>query len=274
MTLRWLALAALAGALLVAAACAGDDEDDASPTATTPAGATSAPAGTAVDGATATERCEEPEIVSGLPAEGNQFLNGGFEEGAAPWCSLASDAWGKPFTVSSAQAQSGEHSALLELRSAEGGSARVFGVTTQVAPEEFPETVSGYYYVEEWEKGTPKQYLQFVAIVWGADNMPETGTENHQVRYILAGVDEPPIEIANAYIVMVGTGDPETGRWVRFERNLRQDFLDLWGVIPENYDWIRFLYEVRWDERQESDPPGLADVYYDDLYAGPAGGAP
>ena len=32
---------------------------------------------------------------------------------------------------------------------------------------------------------------------------------------------------------------------------------------------IRILFETRWDNRQASDGPSAADVYYDNLYAGP-----
>jgi hypothetical protein len=205
------------------------------------------------------------------PLEGSLFANPGFEEGEAPWISLES--WGTQFAVSDAVAHSGTSSAFLELRSegAEGEAARVFGVEQEITPEEFPDVLSGYYYVDRWEPGTPKQYLQFVVIVFGADNIPPevASATNHQIRYILAGVDSQPIQISNAKFVMVGTGAPTQGEWVHFQRNIRQDFQELWGGVPEGYDYIRILFETRWDDRASTDGASAADVYYDDLYVGP-----
>ena len=212
---------------------------------------------------------------SGEPPAGNLFGNPGFEDGVRPWFSLESEAWGAPFAVSTEQAREGTSSGLLTLRSQDGGPARVYGIVQDVTPDEFPELLSGAYYVERWEQGTPKQYLQAVVIVWGADNAPsELGdVENYQIRYVLAGVDAPPLAISNARYIMVGGGAPVTGRWVPFERNVRQDFEQQWGAAPEGFDSIRVFFEVRWDERDASDGPSAADVYYDDLYLGAPPGA-
>ena len=218
-----------------------------------------------------------PELTpSDRPPRANLFANPGLEDGPEPWISLRTEAWGKPFSVSPEQAQSGANSALLELRSGEGGTARVYGLVQEVAPDELPELLSGYYYVERWEQGTPIQYLQAVVIVWRAANIPPevAVATNHQIRYILGGVESPPIRIGNARFVMVETGPPEQGGWVYFELNLRQDFQELWGAVPEGFEKLRILFEVRWDDRQPSDAPSAADVYYDDLYLGPAGASP
>jgi hypothetical protein len=208
----------------------------------------------------------------GAAGDGNVFANPGFEEGREPWFSIDSPAWGPPFELSTDRARSGASSALLELRSEQGGPARVYGVVQEVAPDELPETISGSYFVDRWEQGTPKQYLQFVVIVWGAANAPREVAQvgNHQIRYVLAGVDEPPIEVSNARFVMAGSGAPRRGEWVSFERNLREDFERLWGSVPEGFESVRVLFEVRWDGREPEDAPSAADVYYDDLYLGPA----
>lgn len=220
--------------------------------------------------------CDDVSPGSGDASQGNLFENPGFEEGSEPWCSLTTEAWGKPFSVSQKRAHSGANSALLELRSEEGRKERVYGVLREIESEAFPELLSGYYYVDRWQQGTPKQYLQFVVIVWEASNIPPevAPTTNHQVRYVLAGVESQPIQISNARFVMVGTGGPEQGRWVYFERNIRQDFQELWGAVPEGFAKLRVLFEVRWDERQPSDGPSAADVYYDDFYIGPADANP
>ncbi len=218
----------------------------------------------------ATLPCESPTITEAVAADGNLLANGGFEEGAGSWCSLDSSAWGTPFSVSNAQAFAGDQSALLQLRSDDGGEVRVYGVNQEVASDAFPETLSAEYFVEHWEKGSAIQYLQAVVIVWDAANVPAevAGVGNHQIRYILAGVDTQPTTISNARYVMVSEEQPRIGEWVRFERDVRQDFQDLWGSVPEGFDRIRVLFEVRWDDRTPDDGTSSADVYYDDLYFG------
>lgn len=211
---------------------------------------------------------------SGVGAPPNEFLNPGFEEGEEPWFSLETPAWGAAFRTSEAVAHSGRRSAYLEMRAPpQVAGTSVYGVVQEVAPEEFPEVVSGYYRVENWTRGTPKQYLQFVVIAWGVDNLPG-GFPNHQIRYPLAGIGEPPFTITNAKFVFIGTEEPVSGEWVYFERNLRRDFEEAWGAVPEGFDKIRFLFEVRYDEKEAGFGDVRADVYYDDLYVGPADGNP
>jgi hypothetical protein len=219
--------------------------------------------------------------VPQAPIEGqaNLFHNAGFESGEDPWCSLHAGESTK-FQVSQDYAHSGESSALLQMRvpAEEEGHAKVFYLVQEVMPEEFPDLMSGYYRVENWTKGTPKQYLQFVVILCreeggrecalGATNLP--GEHNHQIRYPLAGISEEPFAISNAFFVFLGRDEPKQGEWVYFERNIKQDFEELWGAVPEGFDKMRILFEVRYDEKQAGTTPAEADVYYDDLYMGPA----
>ncbi|MEX2158496.1 MAG: DUF192 domain-containing protein [Dehalococcoidia bacterium] len=210
----------------------------------------------------------------GTPAllEGNLFANPGFEQGKDPWISLDTEAWGTPFAVSSEQAVDGTNSASLTLRSEDGGPARVYGVVQEIAPQDFPEVISGSYCVTRWEKGTPDQYLQLAVIAFSPDNLPaQIGSEanNVQMRYLLAGVDEQPTNVTNAGYVFVSRDEPKVGEWVHFEVDVRQDFADVWGEAPQGFENIRILFEVRWDNRQGSDGPSAADVYYDGLHAGP-----
>ena len=51
---------------------------------------------------------------------------------------------------------------------------------------------------------------------------------------------------------------------------MRDDFEALWGDVPQDFAGLRIFFEVRWDDRQISDGVSAADVYYDDLYFGPA----
>jgi hypothetical protein len=151
----------------------------------------------------------------------------------------------------------------------------------EVAPSEFPELISGYYRVENWLRGTPKQYLQFVVILFAPTNLTKDKEgaaltapfSNYQIRYPLAGISEEPFLIANAFFKFLGTEDPRQGEWVYFESNIKQDFQELWGAVPEGYSKIRVLFEVRFDDK-EAGSPAEADVYYDDLYMGPADANP
>jgi hypothetical protein len=196
--------------------------------------------------------------------------NPGFESGRQPWCSLHLGEV-TAFEVSQAFAHSGESSAYLKMRvpAEETGSAKVFYLVQEVTPEQFPELISGYYRVEHWTKGTPKQYMQFVVIAFDVTNMT-AGYPNYQMRYPLAGISEEPFEIANAFFVFLTKEEPRTGEWVYFERNIKEDFQQFWGAAPEGFSKLRVLFEVRYDDKQAGPSPAEADVYYDDLYMGPA----
>ena len=248
----WLILlAAAVAALLVACG----EEDGASPTP----GVTPQASPTPV-----TELCGR--ALRPAPAEGNVFPNGGFEQGHDPWFAL------KPpdFLVSQGVAHSGSASALLRMRApVEASGIGIHYLVQEAAPAQMPEVVSGYYRVDNWISGTPKQYLQFVVIAPGPDNFP-TDPPNYQIRYLLAGIDQDPFAISNAKFVYLTKEDPPQGKWVYFERNLREDFQKLWGAVPEGFDCLRFLFEVRFDDKVSGDGPAEADVYYDDLYLGPA----
>lgn len=261
LSVRALSLLVVAG--LLVASC-GDSADDPEPTLVP----------TPSPQATADPACSSP----GAGVEGNALQNGGFEEGSEPWASLAAPEWGRAFAVSQAQARSGSSSAYLQLRSADGGATKVYGLTQDITPAQLPETLAGFYFVENWEQGTPKQYLQAVVIVHEADNIPQEvrvlGANNYQMRYILAGSAEQPTQIANARYVMVSADAPAVGQWVPFELNVAEDFCQLWGNLPTGFARVSVFFEARWDGRAETNPPSNADVYYDDLYFGPAAGAP
>ena len=203
------------------------------------------------------------------------FVNPSFEDGEQPWFSIPNDpGWGTPFQVSDAEAESGKHSAYLEMRAGtEATGAMVFGLVQEITPGQFPETLSGYYRVDDWVRGTDKQYIQFVVIVFGATGLPGN-YPNYQIRYPLAGIAEPPFDIVNARFLFVGKDQPVTGRWVYFERNIRDDFKQLWGAVPTSFQRIRILFETRYDDKTAGSGEVKADVFYDDLYVGPAGGNP
>jgi len=272
-----LGLLATAALALFTLAVACDEEKAEEPTATpavTPPAVTST---VVITPATPLPSACVPQAP--IEGQANLFHNAGFESGEDPWCSLHAGESTK-FQVSQDYAHSGESSALLQMRvpAEEEGHAKVFYLVQEVMPEEFPDLMSGYYRVENWTKGTPKQYLQFVVILCreeggrecalGATNLP--GEYNHQIRYPLAGISEEPFAISNAFFVFLGKDEPKQGEWVYFERNIKQDFEELWGAVPEGFDKIRVLFEVRYDDKQAGLVPAEADVYYDDLYMGPA----
>jgi hypothetical protein len=268
--LGFLAMMGLA-VLALPVACGGGEEGvGPTPAATVVPAATPTPSGTPAS-----------DCVPQVPIEGqaNIFHNPSFESGREPWCSLHLGEV-PAFQISQDYAHSGQSSAYLQMRvpAEEAGYAKVFYLVQEVVPQEFPDVISGYYRVENWSKGTPKQYLQFVVILCrqgqggdcalGATNLP--GDYNHQIRYILAGISEPPFEITNAHFVFITTEEPKQGEWVYFERNIKQDFEQLWGAVPEGFDKMRVLFEVRYDNKEAGEVPANADVYYDDLYMGPA----
>jgi len=265
-------LAALTVALAVASAC-GDEENGPQPVtpgsaSTIPALLTATPAGTPV--ATVEPR---PTLTPGAyePPAGsaNVFGNPGLEEGSNYWFALHD----QTVQTSSTVAHSGQASAYLKMRdSAEATGPNIYYLVQEVDPAEFPEMISGYYRVENWKRGTLKQYLQFVVIVFAPTNLG-TAYPNYQIRYPLAGISEDPFPISNAYFIYLGKEEPRQGEWVYFETNIKNDFLEKWEAVPAGYSKIRVLFEVRYDDK-EVGLPAEADVYYDDLYMGPAASNP
>lgn len=205
-----------------------------------------------------------------VPRPGNALENPGFESGKAPWKSLTTEVWEPRFDVSGATSHSGTSSAHLKMRTdAATPATRIWGVTQEVAPETFPEELSAFYRVDDWHRDTPMQYLQAVVVVFQAENVPNQ-FPNHQIRYILDGIDEPPFQIANAKYIFLGKDDPPEGEWLEFRRDVAEDFRHEWGEVPRGFSKVRLLFEVRFDGRTGEERPA-ADVYYDDMYFGSGG---
>ena len=243
----------------IALSCNGGNE---AATPTAPDGCSETATPTAADGGD-----NETATPATPDAAANLFLNPGLEDGTDPWFSLKPDEG--PFSRSDAFAHSGKYSAKFEMRDPSAATgAKVYYLVQEIAPKEFPEFLSGNYRVEKWQKGTTRQYLQFVVIAFAVDNLPG-GYPNHQIRYPLAGIDSPPFAINNAHFKFIGKDQPALGEWVHFEANVKEDFERLWGAAPEGFDKLRILFEVRWDDKTPGNA-AEADVYYDDLYFGPA----
>jgi hypothetical protein len=220
---------------------------------------------------TASPSSDAPSCASGADeGAANLLQNPGFEAGDEPWISLAQESG---FAVTAERAHSGANSARLRMRDSAGevgtDGAKVYYLVQEMSPQQLPELVCGYYFAENWVKGSPHQYVQFVVIAFAPANFEST-YPNYQLRYILGGADSPPFAIDNARFVFVTrTAQPGLGQWIPFELHLREDFERLWGRIPEGFEKLRLLFEVRWDNKVAGVSPAEADVYYDDLYAGP-----
>lgn len=257
------AVAAVALFLVLAAACEEEEGPQpaspiASPVSTPPP---FTPTGTVQPLATPSDPFYTPE-----PGTANLFGNGGMEDGRKYWFVL------KPpdYELSTEVFHSGETSALLRMQApAEAEGEGRYYLVQEVAPEVFPEIISGYYRVENWHRGTQKQYLQFVPIVFGATNL-RGDYSNHQVRYLLDGIAEEPFPIGNAFFVFLGQAEPTTDQWVYFEVNLAEDFERFWGAVPEGYSKMRVLFEGAYSDKAVGETGIEADIYYDDLYMGPA----
>ncbi len=261
---QWLMLAAVGLAAAFALTCRGGEESGTPPLQGSPSPQASPDA----QASPIPLACPTLPPPAPVPATTNVLANPDFEAGRDSWCSL------KPpdFELSDV-AHSGQNAAYLKMRDGpEAAGAKVYYLVQEVKPTEFPEVISGYYRVDNWVKGTQKQYLQFVVIVWQAKNAPP-GLPNHQIRYLLAGINQDPFAIGNAMFVYLSKEEPQTGQWVPFKVNVKQDFLDLWGAVPEGFERIRMLFEVRYDDKLPGSGTPEADVYYDDLYFGPAQGA-
>lgn len=244
------------GVLAIVAVACGGGGDDTSDTATAlPSPSASGEA--------------SPSATPGLPnPPGNLLRNPGFEEGAEPWISLDPDS---SFELSQDAAFTGAASAKLHMDDGPDiTGSKVYYLVQELTPSRFPEVLRGAYRVANWNQGTLKQYLQVVVIVYGADNNPVSEVDNFQIRYLLAGVDGAPLEIGNAKYLSFSAEEPILDNWLGFETNVMQDFQDQWGVVPQGYDKIRVLFEVRFDDKAEADGQATADVWYDDLYLGSA----
>ncbi|HUS83392.1 MAG TPA: hypothetical protein VM013_09090 [Dehalococcoidia bacterium] len=204
----------------------------------------------------------------------NLLANPGFENGADPWHTMDVASWSPDFDIDGDVVHGGSHSVHLHLAPPAAPSLNgVSGVVQDVEVSDLPEYVSGHYRVDNWRKETEFQYLQVVVIAFTSDPLA-AGAGNIQVRYLLAGAAAEPFEIANAKFVFVDKADPGQGEWVHFAGNIREDFEQLWGAVPQGVTSVRVFFEARFDSPTEIQPQMAGDVYYDDLYLGPESKAP
>ena len=196
--------------------------------------------------------------------DSNLLENAGFEDGEDPWFVLGNSGFERSVEI----AYSGEASARIQLDAAAeaSGTARS-NLVQDLEAEGFPEIISGVYRIEDWTEGAPVQFVQVAAIVFDADNL-QGEFPNHQVHYILAGTASDPDLETNIRNVQLGD-ELTLNQWVRFQANLSQDFSELWGAIPEGFELIRLVFEVRYEDKEPGSAPVQADVSFDDLFLGP-----
>jgi hypothetical protein len=235
----------------------------------------------------AVARTEQPAAQERVPTPllvGNQLRNPGFEAGTQDWGKIGgSEAVG--FEVVSEPVHAGRGAAHLVASWQPGRRERpvsVKGAAQEISPPRFPDRIAGRYRVERWENTPDPGALQLqiiigvvgdpriLEIVQSDDpDEPEAhpDLDNYQLRYQLAGPTEEPEDGGNIRNRVIGKGPPELGNWVRFDLPVKSDFEQSWGGVPANYRYLRVMFNVRWDDKEEG-AALHADVYYDDLFFG------
>jgi hypothetical protein len=205
------------------------------------------------------------------PEARNVLSNPGFEQGDKGWQWLSWSKGWAPFVISGKRPRTGASAALLAVRSkGDVRSTIVWGVVQELTlPIPMPDCLEGYYYVDGWTRGARNQYIQAVII----DLSQTYSNGNAQIRYILSGVDTQPYNLGNAHYVFADPAKPTTppaGTWIRFSLDPAGDFERDWKYVPAAGHKLRVLFEARYDNHGPGDAEAKADVYYDDLYLGPA----
>lgn len=208
----------------------------------------------------------------------NKFANPSFEGGRESWISLAApdkEYW-HDFSIAPDPKDPAHKCARLDLTSAEArAKTEVCGVIQEVKESgQIPHYLHGRYFVADWKRGTPKQYIQAVVNVWATgNNFGKRGEHSTQpipvqIAFVLGGISEPPFKIVNRKFVFSGPLDPKVGEWIEFEFDLRAALEKEWGFLPKEFRGFRVLFEARFDERAETEKDARATVYFDDLYLG------
>jgi hypothetical protein len=202
----------------------------------------------------------------------NALANASFEEGRDPWYDMRRPqvpAWGT-FEISDVQALDGSHALHLALDSADfPGGTGIAGAVQEIPLPGPPRVLRGRYRVDRWERGTPLQYVQIVVMSMNPLNFPQWRSASVQVAFVLAGIDQPPFDIANRRFDFLGPVEPERGRWIPFEIDLQEAFERHWTHLPRDGSAVRVFLEARFDGFEDrGDHRARADVYFDALHLG------
>lgn len=211
------------------------------------------------------------------PNEVNLLSNASFEMGKQGWVSMMAQnpvAW-RDFELSD-HSYAGEQSVLLQMDSAEQelGGTRIWGVMQEFPVSKVPRVITGHYYVEDWVKGTAKQYLQAVVLLTIADIQgaaPEIGFDPRhittQIAWVLGGVAKEPFKIGNRKFIFLNAGEPIQNAWQPFEIDIHQGLAEAWGIDASLVKLfkLRIFFEARYDGFESGDKPVAGKVYFDEL---------
>lgn len=210
---------------------------------------------------------ESPPLLTPPATTMNSLANPGFENGDTPWIAPP-EPDSVSFAVSDIAAHSGSGSGGLRLSATPGETgSRVAGASQEILGSDFPEVVSGYYRVDDWQTGGAPAYLQFVVEVVGGDFAD--GMDVHEVRFVIAGIQQEPLFLPQARYVLLDRAAPKTDRWTYFAYPVDKAFETRWGIAPAAWQRLRVSFELRYDDRAAGPIDTLATAHYDDLYAGP-----
>ena len=208
-----------------------------------------------------------PPLPTAVPANVNILVNAGFEAGPEPWvASSGADFQSAPVVISDVAPHGGKHA--LELKLAGGGAEgdTQAGVVTQATnPHEFPEFVSGFYRVDDWQPRAQFRYLYVSVTVAGGD-FPG-GARFHELRILVGAPTEPPL-LPNLTFAFLRRDPPVLHHWTYFGFPLKTTFQSHFAYLPPHWDAIYITVGVRSDLSDASRTSGSADVVFDDLYAG------
>ncbi|HSA59425.1 MAG TPA: hypothetical protein VLJ37_07035 [bacterium] len=203
-------------------------------------------------------------VPNARAGEPNLVLNPSFEDDTA-WTSRQHPGWHR-FELTPKRPHSGRRCAqtVLEKHPVTEG-AQIWGALQEFKVSKLPRKIGVWYRIENWKQATGKQYVQVVVMIHDKRLEKLTTQPQMQVRYILAGLSEPPYpNPVNGRYLMAGPKKPRQGRWVHFERNLVDDFVKAWGWYPENFQRMEIFLEARYDEPVPEGIKVTGEVYWDD----------
>ena len=212
-----------------------------------------------------------PPLPRTTPTADNLLSNPRFEDGDTPWIA-GKQAGAQGFTVSDTVAHSGSHSLSLRLDGdASATGTGIAGASQTINPQAFPDYISGYFRVDEWRSSATFQYLEFVISVRGGDFGDDIDV--HELRFPLGGLDRQPPLPPNVQYLFLARAQPVLHQWVYFDYPLTQAFTRA-GKLPTRWTSIDVRFEARYDAKTAEQPATSAQVYFDDLYAGPQANNP
>ncbi|MEA3203540.1 MAG: hypothetical protein QOI63_1215 [Thermoplasmata archaeon] len=203
------------------------------------------------------------------------LADGGFEAGLGPWHAIAGDPnWIPPELAAQAFAGNASLRTHLVPRQTAGLSV-IAGALQQVQftpGAALPRTLTGHYFVRHWNSTAARTYLQAVVMLYARNGTADTQCQQLpneypcQVAFVLGGVSERPLNVANRRFVFVATPVPQAGRWTDFSIPVADTFRDEWGAVDPPARELRVYLEVRYEKADKDDAHAAdVDVLWDGL---------